>query len=64
MKINKDTKIEKIIQNYPKTIEVFKKYDFHCINCPAARLETIEQGAMVHNIDIDKLIKELNKKIM
>jgi len=64
MEINKDTKIEKIIQSYPKAIKVFEKYNFHCINCPAARLETIEQGAMVHNIDIDELIKELNKIIM
>ena len=64
MKITKDTKIEKAIKDYPKTIEVFKKYNFHCIGCPASELETIEQGATVHNIDIDKLIKDLNKKIM
>lgn len=29
----------------------------------AARFENIEQGALAHGIDVDKLIDELNKAI-
>lgn len=62
-KITKKMKIEQVIRDYPETIEVFSKYGFHCIGCVAASFESIEDGAKVHNIDIEKLVEELNKVI-
>ena len=32
----------------------------HCIGCGMAGFETLEQGALVHGIDVDELVKELN----
>lgn len=63
IKISKDMTIEEVIAKYPKTSSVFLKHDFHCLGCPAAKLENIEQGAQMHGIDLDKLIKELNEVI-
>jgi len=63
MKITKKMKIQKIISDFPETVEVFSKYGLHCFGCFAAAFENIEQGAKAHNIDIDKLIKDLNKSI-
>jgi len=37
----------------------------HCIGCPAAAMETLEEGCLAHGMDkkqIDNLIKKLNKK--
>ncbi len=62
-KINKEMKIEEVLQKYPETMEVFMKHGFHCIGCAAASFENIVDGAAVHGIDADKLIKELNDKI-
>ena len=32
-----------------------------CCGCPMAQFETIENGASAHSVDVDELIKELNK---
>lgn len=62
-KISKKMKIGDVLDKFPKTLKVFTEYGFHCIGCAASSFETIEQGAKVHGINIDKLIEELNKEI-
>jgi hybrid cluster-associated redox disulfide protein len=32
-----------------------------CIGCPASLAETVEEAAMVHGINVRKLVKALNK---
>lgn len=32
----------------------------HCLGCPSAQSESIEEAAMVHGIDADLLIAKLN----
>ena len=32
----------------------------HCVGCPSAAGETLEEASMVHGMDCDKLITELN----
>ena len=61
--ITKEMKIEEVIQKHPETIEVFMQHGFHCLGCAAASFEDIEAGAVVHGIDVDKLVEELNKII-
>lgn len=63
MKITKNMKIEEVLRKYPETAEVFVKHGFHCLGCIAASFESIEQGAVAHGIDVEKLIKDLNKAI-
>lgn len=63
MKITKEMKIDEVIQKYPETMEVFLESGFHCFGCAGAAFENLEQGAMVHGIDIDKLIEKLNNVI-
>ncbi len=62
-KITKDMSLGSVINKFPKTIEVFSKYGLHCVGCQAAYWETIEQGAKMHGIPVDKLVKDLNKAI-
>ena len=62
-KITKEMTIEEVISKYPKTSSIFLKYGFHCLGCPGAKFENIEQGAQIHGINLDELINELNKVI-
>ncbi len=62
-KITKDMGLIEIVQAYPQTIEVFKKYGLGCIGCAAARFENLEAGAKVHGIDPDKMVEDLNAVI-
>jgi len=61
MKITKEMTIEDIVSKYPETIKVFMQAGLGCLGCSAARFENIEQGAMVHGIDVDQLIADLNR---
>jgi hybrid cluster-associated redox disulfide protein len=59
--ITRDMSITEVVENYPKTAEVFIRHGMHCFGCMAARFENIEQGALAHGIDVDKLMEDLNK---
>jgi len=62
-KITKHMLIGEIAQQYPETFDIFVKFGLHCVGCHVAAFETIEQGAMAHGIDVDKLVDELNEAI-
>ena len=63
-KITADMSILDVMQNYPETADVFREYfQGGCFACPAARMETLGDGASVHGLDIDFILSELNKKI-
>lgn len=32
----------------------------HCLGCPSSQMETIEEAAMVHGIDPDALVNDIN----
>jgi len=56
-------KIEEVLKKYPETAEVFNEHGFHCLGCAAASFENLEQGAMAHGVDVEKLVKELNEVV-
>jgi len=53
--------ISELIRKYPKTVFVFLDYGLHCVGCPMALPETIEEAAKLHNIDLKKFLKDLKK---
>ena len=61
--ITKEMTFAEVLEKHPETVEVFLKNGLHCIGCPVASSESIEDGAKAHGIDVDKLIKEINKVI-
>jgi len=63
MAITKEMGIMEVVQQYPQTVDVFMAAGMGCLGCAAAHFENIEQGAMAHGIDIDKLIEDLNKAV-
>jgi hybrid cluster-associated redox disulfide protein len=60
-KIKADMSMGDILAKYPETAEVFQKHGLHCLGCAIASFETLEQGALAHGMDIDKLLEDLNK---
>ena len=57
--------LAEIMKRYPKVAEelVFK-YGLHCIGCPSAAMETLEEGMKVHGMndkEVEKLVEKLNK---
>jgi len=65
MKITSKTKMNKLLKEKPEAAEILFESGLHCIGCPMAMQETLEQGCLAHGMnkkDIDKLIKRLNGK--
>ncbi len=60
-KYTKDTIIGDVIKANPKATKVIEKYFGQgCFTCPGMNMESISFGAMMHNIDPDTIVKELN----
>lgn len=61
--VDKDWIIGAVLDRYPDTAELFLGIGMHCLGCPGARSETIEQACMVHGADCDALVDEINALI-
>lgn len=60
--ITKDMTIGEIIKIDQSVIPILMEAGMHCIGCPSAQGETLEEAAMVHGMDIEALMKAINEK--
>lgn len=58
--ITKDMTIGDILDADRETVPFFLEMGMHCLGCPASRGETLEQACMVHGVDVDTFLDELN----
>lgn len=61
MEITKDMLIGDVLEMDTGCAQYFFEIGMHCLGCPAARGETIEQACAVHNTDADELVAKLNE---
>lgn len=61
MIIEKDTIIGEILDEAPETAPLFLAIGMHCLGCPSSRGETVEEACMVHGIDCDPFVAQLNR---
>lgn len=59
--ITKDMTIGEILNKKPEAASILMSFGMGCIGCPSAQAETLEEAAMVHGMDIEKLVEALNK---
>ncbi len=60
MEITKNSTIGDILDADRSLAPYFIEMGMHCLGCPSARAETIEQACMVHGVDADELVEKLN----
>lgn len=58
--VTKDMIITDVLQIDVETARFFFEIGMHCLGCPSARGETIEQACMVHGVDCDELVNKIN----
>ena len=58
--ITKDTLIGDILDADRGTAKYFLEMGMHCLGCPSARGESIEQACMIHGVDVNSLVDEIN----
>ena len=59
-KITKEMTIGEIIRINEGLIPVLMAGGMHCVGCPSAQMESLEEAAMVHGIEVDLLLTILN----
>lgn len=61
MEVTKDMLIGELIRKKPEAIEVLMQFGMGCVGCPSSQMETLEEAAMVHGLNLDQLMAALNK---
>ena len=60
--ITKDSVIGEVIRDNPAARDIIQKYfGGGCFTCPGINMESISFGSMMHNLDPDKVVREINE---
>ncbi|QEK13498.1 DUF1858 domain-containing protein [Crassaminicella thermophila] len=60
-KITKDMIIADVLQMDRGLAPIFMRHGLTCLGCPASAMETIADVSVVHGMDPDALVKDLNE---
>ena len=60
MTVTKDSIIGDVLDYNRGTAQFFFEIGMHCLGCPSARGESIEQACAVHGTDADALVEKIN----
>ena len=63
VKIKKTMTIDKVLAIDENLTSVLLGFGLHCFGCPMSRMETLEQAAMVHGVDVDIMVEKLNEAL-
>ena len=60
MTITKQMSIGQVLNMDRGTGRIFMEFGMHCLGCPHATAEAIEDACRAHGTDADKLVEKLN----
>lgn len=58
--ITKDMTIGEILRTNPDAAPILMNAGMHCLGCPSAQGESLEEAAMVHGMNIDELMAQIS----
>ena len=61
--IKKTMTIEKVLSIDENLTSVLLGFGLHCFGCPMSRMESLEEAAMVHGVDVDLMVEKLNEAL-
>lgn len=61
VEITKDMIIGDILAVHPGNAGILMAAGMGCVGCPSAQGESLEEAAMVHGMDVEKLLADLNE---
>ena len=57
--ITKELTIGEILRANPEVAPILMEAGMHCLGCPSAQGESLEEAAMVHGMDIEDLMSKI-----
>lgn len=58
--VTKDMLIHQIIEIDPGNAAILMASGMHCVGCPSAAMESLEEACMVHGMDVNEVITSIN----
>ena len=59
-KVSKDMLIGQLRQIDANIAPILMRAGMHCLGCPSSQMESLEEAAMVHGLDVDVLVNQIN----
>ena len=60
VKISKDLTIGDILRVDEGLVPILLETGMHCLGCPSAQAESLEDACAVHGTDVDAIINKMN----
>lgn len=59
--VTKDMVIGEILQLDQGVVPILMQAGMHCLGCPSSQMESLADACMVHGIDVDEIVNNLNE---
>ena len=59
--VNKSMSIGEVLNIHRGTARILMEFGMHCLGCPHATAESLENACAAHGTDADELVKQLNE---
>ena len=59
--VTKDTLIGDLLRIDANVAPILLGIGMHCLGCPSSRGETVEEACMVHGVDADAFLAQVNR---
>ena len=59
-KVSKDMLIGQLLQIDANIAPILMRAGMHFLGCPSSQMESLEEAAMVHGLDADVLVNQIN----
>ncbi len=61
IEVTKVTQIGEVLRINPNVKDVLMGFGLHCFGCPMSQMETLEEAAAVHGVDVDLMVEKINE---
>lgn len=61
MSVHKDMTIAEAMMLNENVVTILMRAGMHCLQCPCSQAETLDEACMVHGINCDELLSQLNE---
>ena len=58
--VSKDMLIGELLRVDPNVAPILMRAGMHCLGCPSSQMESLEEAAMVHGLDVNVLVSQIN----
>ena len=61
MQVEKTMSLGQVLQADCGTARIFMEFGMHCLGCPHATAESLEDACAAHGANVDELVHQLNE---